>query len=112
MAKIVSHKPVAGTPLTFLVSSASSGGDYFTNTGRTLLYFKNSSADERIITVVSNGTLDGGLSVGNITVTIASGAEKILPTLPTRYFNDLNGYVNVTYDTATDIKIAVIEVNS
>lgn len=111
MANIVLTTPTSEAPVDLVVASASSGGDYFVNSGRIILYFKNTSGVQRTITIVSNGTLETGLTIGDITFTIEDGEEKITRTFPTRYFNDSNGRVNITYSDETGLEVAAIKVN-
>lgn len=89
--------------------SCAGGGDQFLNDGRTILYFKNTNASDRTITIVTSGTVIG-LAIADVTLTISQNEEKAIGPLDPRYFNDGNGYVQLTYDAVTNLTVKAIRV--
>lgn len=93
--------------------AVAAGGDQFLNTGREILYFKNTNASDRTITVATSATLPalgGALAIADVTLVISQNEEKIIGPFESRYFNDANGYVQLTYSADTGVTVAVIRV--
>lgn len=90
-------------------AAASASGDQFLNDGRVVLYFKNTNASDRTITIVTAGTVNG-LAIADVTLTISQDEEKIIGPFPPRVFNDGNGYVQLTYSAHTNLTVRPIRV--
>ena len=46
----------------------------------------------------------------NITFTLAPAAMKVIGPFEPRYWNDANGYIQITYDAVTDLVLRAIRV--
>jgi len=105
MATLTVLKPTyAGNTLSF--ANADAGGDRFINNGRTFVFIKNDDAGS--ITVTIDATSDAGLSYVDPTKVVAAGSIAVFGPFVPRQFSDLDGYINVTYTAATNIKVLAI----
>jgi len=96
--------PIPGTP-------ADPGGDVFANDGRKLLLVEHTNGAGSDVTLSVAITKDvDGVSVGTKDITIAAGTRHLLGPFPTDIYNDADGQVSLTYSDATDIEVAVIDV--
>jgi hypothetical protein len=104
--------------LTSTMGSASTA-DKFTNDGNTFLLFINGNASSRTLTLaVQNATVNQAgynpITVSNPTVTIpgsgTNGGIAVVGPFGQTQFNDSNGQVNYTLDTATGMTVAAIKV--
>ena|SRR3989304_4479093 len=91
--------------------AAVASSDTFSNDGRTLLVVANASGGNRIVTLTATATVDG-LTITNPTVTIATGATKIIGPFPPRWFNSSSGVVTVTYDGTTSTTAAAVQMGN
>jgi len=99
---------LAGDVLT--PANAAAGGDQFLNDGRTILYFKNTNATTRTVTIATAGTI-GGLAIANVDVAVAENEVRIVGPFEPRIYNDASGYVQLTYTgVATLLTVAAIRV--
>lgn len=92
--------------------SAVNASDTFVPDDRTFLWVKNTNAATRDITIATPRTGVGGVSIGDVTVTIAAttGEEMIGP-FPAQHFADAStGLATVTYTSATNVTAAVVRV--
>lgn len=90
-------------------SAVCSAGNSFINNGRTFLHFKNTSAST-VVSISSQVTCSQGVAHHpTITVASASGDIMVGP-FPTSRFNDVNGYVQMTYTAFVGVTVAVINV--
>lgn len=88
-------------------AAATSGGDQFSNDGKTMLEVKNAGSSITV-TIASQQACNQG-STHNTTVTVASGGDKMIgPFDPSRY-NDANGYVQVTYSAVTSVTVGAFQ---
>lgn len=92
--------------VSFSPVSAAAGGDRFLNTGGEVFYVKNAGGGS--ITVTVDAQSDGGVSYTDPTITVASGAEKVIGRFDPRKFNDSSGYVNISYSGVSSVTVAVI----
>ncbi len=91
-------------------ANAAAGGDQFLNDGRTVLYFKNTNATTRTITIATAGTI-GGLAIADVTVAVAENEVRLVGPFEPRIYNDASGYVQLTYTAvATLLTVAAIRV--
>jgi len=105
-----------------LISStmaSASTADKFTNDGNTFLLFVNGNASSRTLTItIQNATVNQAgynpITVASPTVTIpgsgTNGGIAVVGPFGANEFNDANGQVNYTLDTATGMTVAVIKV--
>ena len=100
------------TGITPTYAAANAGGDTFTPGARTFLHVKNTNAATRDITVVSSSTTIG-LAVADVTVTIpATTGDKIIGPFPYEHFADATGQAAVTWSSATNVTIAVLDLSA
>ena len=96
------------------MSSATSGGDEFVNTGLEFLFFQNEHASNSyVITVTAQVTnihhqQFGTVVKENIVKTITAGAEVFIGPFKQAAFNDANHKVQITYDAVTTLNVAVL----
>ena len=95
-------------------ASCAGGGDQVLNDGNIILYFKNTNASDRTITMASGGTVKtsgGSLAIADVTLTVSQNEEKIIGPFDPSVFNDSNGYLQLTYDAVTNLTVKPIRVN-
>jgi len=51
-----------------------------------------------------------GMTIENIAFTLAPSAMKVIGPFEPRYWNDANGYIQITYDAVTDLFVRAIRV--
>lgn len=90
-------------------AAASSGGDSFTNNGKTILHVKNTGSSPVTVTVNSQTPCSQGFD-HDVVITAANGSEAMLGPFVQSRFNDLNGKVQVTYSDATGVMIAALSI--
>ena len=92
-------------------NAGSSGGDYFANNSKVLVYFKNANAGVvRTITIHSQVDCDEG-SEHDVSVEVPISGEIMVGFLKAGRFNDVSGDVLMTYSSEADLTIAVIRIN-
>lgn len=84
-------------------------GDTFVNDGRIILYFKNTNAGDRTISIFTGGTING-LAIADVTLTISQDEEKIIGPFPMRVFNNGSGLVQLAYTADTGLTVRAIRV--
>lgn len=90
-------------------------GDEFLNDGNTFIYVKNGVTAVNI-TVTAQTTTANKSGFGDITVTdtvvnVADGAETIIGPFPQVRFNDkATGRVELSYDDASNVTLAVVSI--
>lgn len=90
-------------------AAATGGGDEFANTGRELLLVRHTNAGGAAVTLtIATQAAPDGLAVADKTVTIDPGEDHALGPWPTSIYNDADGNVQLTWSSATDIEIAVV----
>lgn len=95
-----------GFDLEAALETAAAGGDQFLNDGkRTFVVVKNVNASTRTVTFEVQKTVDGE-AVADKTVDVAQNEEQVVGPFPADVYNDSDGYVQVTYDSETDVSIA------
>jgi hypothetical protein len=96
--------------LLYAVTAAASGGDAFTNDGRTFLAVYNEHVSaSRTVTIAIQADVDGQTPNG-IEVTVAAGATQLVGPFPPRWYNDANGRVQMTYsDSGADLYVGAFK---
>lgn len=92
-----------------MAAAAAGAGDQFLNDGRTILYVKNTNAASRTVTIVTSPTV-AGLALADVAVVVAQNEEKLIGPFDPRYFNDSNGFVQITYSSEVDVTVRPIQV--
>ena len=100
---------------TYGAAVASTDGVYFANTERSVILINNVAAGGTVtVTAVAKKTtvsLPGygsAVATGNITLTVADGAQIVMQ-LPTARFNDAGGNAWLTFSEVTGVTIAVFD---
>ena len=91
--------------------AAAGGGDEFTNSGDEFIHIKNGDVSAMTLTIVTQATVDGQ-AVGDRTVAVPAGEERIVGPFPTGTYNDGTGKVQLTYSAVTSLTIAALKLGS
>lgn len=97
-------------PLTPSFAAADVAGDTFANNGRVLLYFKNSDASSKTVTVASLVDCNQGFT-HDISVTVPATDEVMVGFFEINRFNDTNQNVSMTYDDVAGLTVAAIQIS-
>lgn len=82
---------------------------YFANSGRTLLYVRNTGGSASVVTLVTTKTVDG-LAVADRTHTVpATTGDNFLGPYPTTTYNNATGEIGFTLTNPGDTEVAVLE---
>ncbi len=118
IAATLSVQSAVFTGVNYTLASASTS-DTFVNDGRTFLLFTNGNASARTLTIAANSTDKPGfgtITIPSTTVTLpgsgTNGGLAIVGPFPTDRFNDSNGRVVYTLDTATGMTVAAIKLTN
>jgi len=89
---------------------ADAAGDTFANTGAQLLLVEhtNQAGSAVTLTIATTLTIDGE-AVNDKQIVIAPGEKHLLGPFPPNVYNDANGNVVLSYSSATDIDVTVIQ---
>jgi hypothetical protein len=104
----LSVQDVNTTGATPSFAAATSGGDQFSNDGKTMLEVKSAGAAVTV-TIASQVTCNQG-STHNQTVTVSSGGDKMIGPFDPNRFNDTSGYVQITYSQVTAITVGAFQI--
>lgn len=99
----------AANPITF--AAADAAGDSFANTGREALLVQNNDVGARTVTVVTQATVDG-LAVADLQITVPAGELHLIGPFAKGVYDDVNGEVQITYNDATNVNVAVVRIAS
>lgn len=97
---------IAGVALTFV--AAAGGGDTVPTGEHTTILVRNSGASTRTVTVDVPGNTRYGQPNPDVAVSVPAGATVAIGPLPTDLQNASDGAVHLTYSSATDLTLAVI----
>lgn len=111
MAELSIIDTVGSSPTTMSTATGTSEGDTFANDGSIIIYLENTSVSDTVVRFSASGKLDGGFLVRNENAQVQAGLKRFIGPFPTRYFNDENGKVNISYDDPDDIQIGAIRVS-
>lgn len=92
------------------MSSAAGGGDTFANTGIERLMVVNGGGGAITVTIDSPGQCNFGTSANaahDLAVSVAAGATKILPALPTNQYGETAA---ITYSGVVSVTVAAIRI--
>lgn len=92
-------------------SACAGGGDEFANAGDEFIHIKNGSGGDITLTIVTQATVDGQ-AVGDRTVVITAGEERLIGPFPTGTYNDGAGKVQLTYSGVTSLTIGILKLGS
>ena len=92
--------------------AAHTDGDMFPNSGSEILYIKNGGGGTVVVTIISPKTVDS-LAVADLTVSIATGVDKMIGKLTPDTFNQPSGAdagkVYVDYDGVASVTVGVFK---
>jgi hypothetical protein len=98
-------------------TAASTGGDSFTNDGKTVVLFANTNASSRTLTIAANTITKqgiGAVAIPSTTISLpnstTNGGVCMAGPFPVDRFNDSNGRVNLSYDAVTGLTVAVVKI--
>lgn len=104
---IVQDAPVTDANATVFDAIDAANGNYFANDGDCIVIFQNDGT-EQIATIATQASY-GGFALADMTVTIpATTGFAVLPPLDPGIFNDSSGHVQITYNGAGGVDIAVV----
>lgn len=88
-------------------------GDTFTNTGKEILYVKNTHATNPLtVTIDAPGQCSfgfAGLAQHDLSVTVPAVSERLIGPFDVNRFNDANGKLTInTFSTPADSKVAAL----
>lgn len=101
----VQSMSTAGVAPTY--AAATSGGDQFSNDGKTFLHVKASAAPVTV-TIASQVTCNQG-STHNKTVVVSSTGEQMIGPFDVNRYNDTSGRVQATYSQVTGVTVGVFQ---
>lgn len=112
MATLTAQK-ITDSGTTAAMSSATSGGDEFLNTGLEFLFVQNAHSGSHTVTITAQVTnihhqMFGTVTKSNITKVVAAGAETFIGPFKQAAFNDGNNKVQITYSAVTSLNVAVL----
>ena len=107
----------AETGLLATYASCAGGGDTVANNGKMLLHVKNGSGGAITVTVAKTSSATenipgyGLVTISDISVAIAAGAEKFIGPIDPNAYNSTSGTgtVAITYSGVTSLTIAAIQ---
>lgn len=107
MADITSVKgSLNGVALNFV--ACDSAGDNFTNDGTVILVIRNNDTVAHNVTIEAQKKCNQG-HLHNIDKSIPAGTTVYFENMEAARFSDENGKTYVSYDTATNMEIAVLD---
>jgi len=110
----LTRQQITSSGLAATYSSAAGGGDVVDNTdGKTWLHVKNASGSSINVTItaqVASAGFDGygTLTVSNIVVAVAAGAEKFIGPFPRNAYNNSSNQLAISYSAVTSVTIAAL----
>lgn len=101
----------AKTGYTLSATSAAGGGDVANNAnGDTLIYVNNGSGSPITVTITAQNTAPksslGTLTIVDLDVTVAAGAERILGPFNPTIWNNSSNQLEIGYSSATSVTVA------
>lgn len=91
------------------MTSADTGGDSWANSGAEALLVENAGTSSVTLTFTTYKTVDG-LAVNDLQVVVPAGETHLVGPFPTDIYNDPDGNAQVSYSSATGVKVAVVKV--
>ena len=100
----------ARTANEFADTAANVDGNWFVNDGRQLLviHHTNVGGADMTLTIVTQLTVDAE-PVDDKEIAIVKGKRYLIGPFPTGFYNDGDGYVQMTYSAETDLTVGVIK---
>lgn len=101
------------TPTDVGFTAANSGGDKILNDGKVLIILKSNGAPTKTVTISpSSNQPHPGAEYTDLSTTLTSGQGYIIGPLNPAIWNDASGYVQLTYDSATNLFVAAVRLRS
>ena len=107
MATLTTQPATAIGGKTITYTAASAGGDKVAPGPNVYLLVKNASAGSVTVTLDTTGTAFNGVAIPDTAVTVAAGAEAIIP-VTADYRNTSDGLAAITYSAVTTVTVAAL----
>ena len=107
MATLTTQPATAIGGKTITYTAASAGGDKVAPGPNVYLLVKNGSAAAITVTLDTTGTAFNGVAIPDTAVTVAAGAETIIP-ITADYRNTTDGLAAITYSAVTTVTVAAL----
>lgn len=99
IAPVVSSRGGVAAPS---FASVEAGGDWFVNDGRVIAWIANGHISQARAAYAAIQAQVDGESAGLKSVNIAAGTAKLFGPFPPELYNDVDGYVQLTYSASGD----------
>lgn len=112
MATISAQAPAAAGSGSFpTLTAAAAGGDQYRNSGREMLVVANGGGGAVTVTYVQQRACNQGFGspTHDVAQTVAAGATEWFPPVSPTYFNDDDGFVQITYSGVTDVTVGIVK---
>lgn len=96
-----------GLTHTFAAADQPNGNQFLNVDERAFLYVKNGGGGTIVVTIPTPGTVDD-LAVADLSISIATGVNKLIGPFPQKHYNQTDGMVYINYDVGTSVTVAVI----
>lgn len=109
MATLTLQRVRAATGTTLTRANATAGGDKCPVGDNVLLHVRNGGGSPITVTIDSTGKTFNGSDVPDTVVSVAAGAEAIIP-ITADYRNATDGLATITYSGVTTVTVAALAV--
>ena len=99
------------TPTYNAATAPGTGGDGFSNGGRTFIHVLNTGV-EKTLTIQTPGTVDGNAITDRAVVIPLTTGNKMIGPFPPAIYNQSNGQVYLDWSLETDVTFAVVTMAS
>ncbi len=89
-------------------AAAAGGGDAFANDGTQFVLIKNGDIADHTVTFVTQVQVDGQ-AVADKAVVLTAAHTYLIGPFPTRWYNDANDLVQMTYSAVTSVTVKVVK---
>ena len=88
-------------------SAADTLGDSFVNNVKRKILFKNEDASAKTVTITAQNECSQGF-LHDITIAVPAGETFLQDTIESKYYNDENSKIQMTYSDVTALSVAII----
>lgn len=108
---LLSLQTIAASGVTPTYASATSGGDKVSLAATNVfLHVKNAGASSVTVTVTTQSPSYKGLTLPDLTVTVAASGEQMIGPLDASLYADINQQASIGYSDATSVTIAALRI--
>lgn len=109
-ATTITYQQVVRTGLEETTEAADgTNGNQFANDGRMVLHVINGGGSPINVTIATPNQVDG-LAISDQVVAVTNAEERFIGPFPPGIYNDSDGYVQVTYSSATSVTVALLRI--